>query len=82
MAKLTFDFRYIKYFQKLNWVYTYDDLGLYFTKNDIKISVMYTGPCFTCYKNKKIGSNWVLVAKQANLLTDKFAYAWMLSQMT
>lgn len=81
MAKLNFDFRYIKYFQNLNWIYTYDTLGIYFQKNDIRISIMYEGPTFTCYKNKKVGETWSLVAKQPNLLTDKFVYAWMLANM-
>jgi len=82
MARLDFDFRYVKYFKNLHWIYSYDNQGMYFQKNDIRVSIMSEGPTFTCYKNKKIGNNWVLMAKQPNLLTDKFVYAWMLANMT
>ena len=82
MSKPKFDFRYINYFKSLNWIYNSDDLGLYFTKGDIRISIMYHGPVFECYKNKKINDGWVLIARQNNLLTDKFVYAWMLANMT
>lgn len=81
MAKLKFSHKFIEHFKKLNWIFSSDDLGLYFNKGDIRISIMYTGPTFTCYKNRKIGNGWSLIAKQPNLLTDKFVYAWMLAQM-
>ena len=79
--KFDFNYKYIKYFQDLNWYYTKDDLGIYFTKNNVKISIQFNGATYICFKNVNISGQWVLSAKQNNLLTDKFVYAWMLANM-
>ena len=79
---MQFNWKYIDYFKKLNWLYEKDDLGIYFTKNNIKISIQFNGATYTCFKNVNVSNQWVLVSKQSNLLTDKFVYAWMLANMT
>ena len=55
-----------------------DDLGYYFTKGDIKISCMKSGPMYLCYYNKLIDSQWIMQAKTYQPLGFESALKWVI----
>lgn len=68
-------------FKKYGYKYHKDNLGHYFDRNDIRLSIMICGPVWNCYCNKFVNGQFQLVDSQLNLLNDTFVYQWMLTHV-
>lgn len=71
----------ISFFKKLGYKYTKDPNGMYFDKDNIRISVMKCGPIYNCYINEFKSGKFVLIEKQLNLLNLEFVNNWMMTKI-
>lgn len=71
--------RFIPTFRKLGWTYSADALGEYFQRGQRRISVMHTGPLFTCFVNDVVAGTFRTVGSCSNLTSPDQVARWMMT---